>query len=492
MHTESPTKEPEIDDGKLLSDFVCDGDERAFSQLINRHTALVYGVAWRVLGNAHDAEDATQAVFLVLARKAPSLQKHPTVAGWLHRVAWFVAKRSKEALMTRSRKEEAAAKEQAIMREENRQERDDACEALHDELQALPDKYRMPVILHHLQGHSEQETAALLEWKLGTLSGRLSRARRLLKERLGRRGHAGISMAAIVSAMNETAEAQVSSAFEAVTLQNAVAYAQGDETVLLSNGLSAETLSLAEQAVSANMIGLRKWSIVGMTGAVALVLSLIVYQATKTSPNREASPSYELAERVQPDRAQMPGILEAEVDAIFWKWNHPNTPGAAMAVFHREEIIFQKGYGMANLEHQIPINPTNTRFFAGSLTKQITILAAMLLVEEGKLSLSDNIRRYIPEFPDYGAPITLEHLANHTSGLRSHIRLLQAAGWRLDDVMASDQVLRLLCDQKGVNFFPGEEFSYCNSGFFLLALAIERVSGQSFAAFVQSKGLGNK
>lgn len=177
---------------------------------------------------------------------------------------------------------------------------------------------------------------------------------------------------------------------------------------------------------------------------------------------------------------------ENKIDRIFEKWSQSGTPGVAVAVIKDSEIVFKKGYGLANLEYDIPVT-TQTVFHIASVSKQFTAFAALLLEKEGKLSMDDDIRAFIPEIPDFGKPISLRHLATHTSGLRDQWNLLALAGWRLDDVITREQLLKLISRQQDLNFEPGEEFLYCNTGFTLLAEVVARVSGQTFAEFCSEK-----
>lgn len=175
-----------------------------------------------------------------------------------------------------------------------------------------------------------------------------------------------------------------------------------------------------------------------------------------------------------------------QVDEIFAAFNNSETPGAAVAVVKDGKIIFKKGYGLANLEYDIPVTPA-TIFHIASVSKQFTVFSILLLEKEGRLSLDDDIRKYIPEVPDFGRKITLRHLANHTSGLRDQWNLLAMGGWRLDDVITKDHVLKLVSKQKDLNFEPGAEYSYSNTGFTLLAEVVARVSGKSFAEFTEER-----
>lgn len=174
-----------------------------------------------------------------------------------------------------------------------------------------------------------------------------------------------------------------------------------------------------------------------------------------------------------------------QVDELFTKWDSNNTPGAAVAIVKDGAIIYKKGYGSANLEYNIPITPS-TIFHIASVSKQFTVFSILLLEKQGKLSLDDDIRKYIPEVPDFGKTITLRHLASHTSGLRDQWNLLSMAGWRLDDVITKEHVLKLVSKQKELNFNPGDEYAYCNTGFTLLAEVVSRVSDMSFAEFTKT------
>lgn len=197
----------------------------------------------------------------------------------------------------------------------------------------------------------------------------------------------------------------------------------------------------------------------------------------------EPTGAYELTLKIKQPKA----TTEAgQIDELFAAWSQGETPGATLAVIQDGKIIHKKAYGYANLEYDIPNDPT-TVFHVASISKQFTVFAIMLLEAEGKLNLDDDIRKYVPELPDYGNKITLRHLAQHTSGLRDQWSLLTMAGWRIDDVITTDQIMKLVCNQKNVNFLPGEEFNYCNTGFTLLSEVVARVTDQSFAEFTQER-----
>ncbi len=167
----------------------------------------------------------------------------------------------------------------------------------------------------------------------------------------------------------------------------------------------------------------------------------------------------------------------AAVDAVFARWNHPDTPGCALAIVRDGEIVYEKGYGVANFEYDVPITP-NSVFRIGSTSKQITAACVLLLEFDGALSLDDDVRRYVPELPEYEHTITLRHLMHHTSGLKDYLGLMGEAGIRFDDSCSTEEALELLAEAE-VDFAPGEKHIYSNSGYLLLAVVAARVSGRS-------------
>jgi CubicO group peptidase (beta-lactamase class C family) len=145
-------------------------------------------------------------------------------------------------------------------------------------------------------------------------------------------------------------------------------------------------------------------------------------------------------------------------------------------------MAYERGYGLANAEHDLPIEP-DTVFYAGSLSKQFTAFAVALLVSQGRIALDDDVRKHLPEMPAYERPITVRHLVHHTSGLRDYYALQSIAGRRSDEIFENRDVLEIAARQKGLNFLPGEQYLYSNTGYGLLALIVERASGLSLGAF---------
>ncbi len=183
-----------------------------------------------------------------------------------------------------------------------------------------------------------------------------------------------------------------------------------------------------------------------------------------------------------------------KVDKLFSKWDSTISPGAALAIIKDGKIIYKRGYGMANLEHNIPITPTSV-FRIGSTSKQFTASCIAILALQGKISLDDDIRKHIPELPKYERPITIRHLLHHTSGIRDYLTLGAIAALPDDHFYTPEDSVELLSRQKGLNFLPGEEHLYSNSGYFLLGVIVERVSGKSLNDFAQThifKPLGMK
>jgi CubicO group peptidase (beta-lactamase class C family) len=173
----------------------------------------------------------------------------------------------------------------------------------------------------------------------------------------------------------------------------------------------------------------------------------------------------------------------AQVDKVFAKWNRHDSPGCALGVYQNGKIVYKRGYGMANLNDDVPITPS-TVFHVASMSKQFTAASIVLLAQQGKLSLDDDIRKYIPELPDFGEKIAVRNLVHHTSGLRDQWNLLELAGWRYSlDLITDDDVMSVMTRQKDLNFKPGDRHVYCNTGYTLLGMIVKRVSGLSLREF---------
>ena len=182
--------------------------------------------------------------------------------------------------------------------------------------------------------------------------------------------------------------------------------------------------------------------------------------------------------------ASPPAIDEQskKVDALFTDWDTTETPGAVVAVIKDGKIIYHNAYGMADLERDVPLSPKSL-FDIASISKQFTALSILLLEEQGKLSLDDDIRTYLPDFPDYGHAITIRHMIHHTSGLRDYMDLMGLAGMPWENTYHPLEIVDLVARQKALNFKPGDEYLYSNSGYLLLAEIVHKVSGQTLGEF---------
>ena len=179
--------------------------------------------------------------------------------------------------------------------------------------------------------------------------------------------------------------------------------------------------------------------------------------------------------------------VHAAVDRVFAQWNRTDSPGCALGVGRGGKTIYEKGYGMANLEDEVAITPDSI-FHVASVSKQFTAMATMLLVRDGRISLDDDIRKYLKEIPDYGHTITIRHLLTHTSGLRDQWDLLYMARGRFEeDRITEADVLDVVSRQKALNFVPGAEYLYSNTGFTLLGTIVKRVSGKSLRDFADER-----
>lgn len=187
-------------------------------------------------------------------------------------------------------------------------------------------------------------------------------------------------------------------------------------------------------------------------------------------------------------RAQTPAATPLDpdvtlrIDSVFLDLDRTDSPGCALGVVRAGTLVYATGYGSANLDHEIPITP-HTVFYMGSVSKQFTAGAVALAARLGHLSLDDDIRRWIPELPDYGTPVTIRHLVHHTSGLRDYLTLRSLAGQPLEVASSDEETIGLLARQRALNFEPGERYLYSNSGYFLLSEIVERATGLTLREF---------
>ena len=173
------------------------------------------------------------------------------------------------------------------------------------------------------------------------------------------------------------------------------------------------------------------------------------------------------------------------IDAVFASIGATG-PGCAVGVGERGTLTYARGFGLADVEHAIPIGAT-TPFYIASTSKQVTAFAIVLLARDGRLGLDDDVRRYIPELANFGPTITIRHLLHHTSGLRDYFDLLGSRGWPFDGTLTEEEFLRLVGRQRELNFPPGSQHLYSNTGYVLLSLIVQRVRGQSLRQFAQER-----
>ncbi|MCC6929106.1 MAG: beta-lactamase family protein [Gemmatimonadaceae bacterium] len=204
--------------------------------------------------------------------------------------------------------------------------------------------------------------------------------------------------------------------------------------------------------------------------AVALALAPLAIVATAPSLRAQSA---------------APLIVPAKVDAVFKNFTRA-TPGCAVGIYQKGKVVYAKGYGMADLTFGVPITPI-TVFDIGSTSKQFAAASIIVLANEGKLSLTDDVRKYVPELPNYGKVITIDHMLRHTSGLRDYNGLLYLGGHHFEDYTTDDDALSIILAQRNTNFVPGTRWDYSNSGFFLLSVIVKRVTGQTLGDFAKAR-----
>ena len=184
-----------------------------------------------------------------------------------------------------------------------------------------------------------------------------------------------------------------------------------------------------------------------------------------------------------------------KVDAFLSQWDKNDMPGCGVGAVRDGRLVYKRGFGMANLDYDVPNTPSSTLFNLASASKPFTAMSITLLAQQGRLSLDDDIRKYVPEIPKYDETITIRHLIHHTSGIREYQALVFFSGLGTDNYYSDKAILNLLARQKNISFAPGAKYQYSNSGYFLLGVIVERVSGKSLRAFAEEnifKPLGMK
>lgn len=183
--------------------------------------------------------------------------------------------------------------------------------------------------------------------------------------------------------------------------------------------------------------------------------------------------------------AQLNNIQFKSIDNLFNAWKKDNHPGGVIGIMQNGKVIYSKAYGLASLEYLAP-NTTKTIFNTASVSKQFTAMGIVLLHERGLLSIDDDIRKYLPDMPNFGDVITIRHLLHHTSGMRSLHAMLKLAGWRNGDARTNEDLYRFMLKQKELNFKPGDEYLYCNTGYILMTNIIENITKQKFPKWMKT------
>jgi CubicO group peptidase (beta-lactamase class C family) len=182
----------------------------------------------------------------------------------------------------------------------------------------------------------------------------------------------------------------------------------------------------------------------------------------------------------------LPDDTTEKIDALFLEWNSPERPGCSIGVVERGALVFARGYGMADLELAVPISPASV-FDIGSIAKQFTAAAIALLVIDGKVGFDDDIRRFLPELPEYAKTVTVRHLLHHRGGLKDYIDPLLAGGADYADVTTAAEALAVIVRERKTHFPAGERYEYSNTGYFLLGLIVERAAGTTLARFAAQR-----
>ncbi len=175
-----------------------------------------------------------------------------------------------------------------------------------------------------------------------------------------------------------------------------------------------------------------------------------------------------------------------QIDSVFSAFSRPGSPGCAVGVGRAGTLLHARGFGLADVEHELPITPS-TPFYIASTSKQFAAFAIVLLAREGRISLDDDVRKWVPELADFGRPVTIRHLLHHTGGLRDYFELLGSRGWPFDGVLTEEEFLRLVARQRDLNFTPGAQHLYTNTGYVLLSVIVSRARGLSLRQYAEER-----
>ena len=379
----------ELSDGQLLTQFATRHDEAAFAELVCRHGPMVVGVCRRVLGNAHDAEDACQVAFLILARKAAGAVRQQTIAGWLHAVAYHVALRERARRRRRQRQERQAemVPPEPTMTDLDRH---DLRQVLDEELRRLPQKYRTPLVLCYLEGRSNEEVARTLACPVSTLAWRLGRGRVLLRGRLLRRGLA-LSTTSVGTTLTEQTVVALPAEWIRAIARGAVAFAKGSAA---ADGISPGAAALAEEAsMSLSLTKLKLAAALALLVALGFAAGLRTSHPLAAEPPSEGKPAKPDAAAPKPDapaapfqerKTFKPAVAPARLDRVQFLAFAPDGQRLVEGD-SREARLYDAttGQRLAALKGPVPkLNPINPE--TGAVGKERTVSAYLMFDATGQ------------------------------------------------------------------------------------------------------------
>jgi RNA polymerase sigma factor (sigma-70 family) len=380
-----------VTDQHLLKRYLAERDHVAIETLVARHAPLVLGVCRKVLRDSHDAEDAFQATFLVLFRKAESIRRHDALGPWLYGVAYRVAARVRSNRQ-KQRSRERGIEEETLVSEEGGELVEEISPLIHEEINRLPDKYRKPIVLCYLQGKKRDEAAQLLGWSRGAVKGRLERARDLLRGRLLKRG-VEISAVALTAALSQTSASAASAELIGQVAEAAISLAQKGTVA----GMVSRTVGSLAEGV------LRSMLVTKIRLAVIMILSLAALTAAGTAVGLRVSadqpqvPKTERRERRTEESAKPTSTKESDDhdhfldvaclrDGIVQSLGGPASEGKRDLRGLRKGDRIEEGQVLATLDHQLAVNEMQI--------KEAKVLAARADLEAARKTADEANARY--------------------------------------------------------------------------------------------------
>ncbi|MCI0681923.1 MAG: sigma-70 family RNA polymerase sigma factor, partial [Gemmataceae bacterium] len=475
-------------DGHLLERFIADRDAVAFEALVRRHGAMVLGVCRRVTGHVHDAEDAFQAAFLVLARKAAAVRPRELLGNWLYGVAW------RSALEARTKAARRTAREQPLHdmldphpRSTDRRE---ACALLDQELSKLPDKYRSAIVLCELQGRPRQEVADRLGIPAGTLSSRLAYARKLLAQRLSRRGVA-LSAAGLATLGSAT---MASAELAATTVATCMRLAAGQ--TLAEAGVSTGVVNITEGVMKAMLLGKLKKS--ALLAAAALCLAGIGVWGAAVASGQNADPPADKATRPSVSRPSKPQP-------------RPEPPAEGRLMVFRDGALASvtpdgKDIGwLVTKEDKVPLHPFSNSSLSPDGKRLALLVIDLKAIEAARASRGTHKAIAYVHVRDangqgsgenLGVSGTLCHWSNDSAKLLVSdldVMELSRQGSKVSEVVSQAWIIDVKTKKKTAVNVPNNHLviDWSRDGQWLLALAFEKTEKKSGSKLVMLKKDGS-